>query len=118
MDKKNLKKFSTKKKFDVKNIHSVELNLLDGQVELILRALELFGYNLQYMVESEEGSDESRREKMAKIRFTYQEILSAQASQVASKSNNVENLNDLGKCLLDNDIYDDDELNKDLKMLG
>ena len=28
------------KKFDTSNIHSVELNLLDGQVELILRALE------------------------------------------------------------------------------
>ena len=27
-------------KFDTNNIHSVELNLLDGQVEIILRALE------------------------------------------------------------------------------
>ena len=34
------------KKFDTNNIHSVELNLLDGQVEIILRALELYGYNL------------------------------------------------------------------------
>ena len=37
-------------KFDVNNIHSVELNLLDGQVEIILRALELYGYNLEYML--------------------------------------------------------------------
>lgn len=34
------------KKFDANSIHSVELNLLDGQVDLILRALELYGYNL------------------------------------------------------------------------
>ena len=27
--------------FDIKNIHSVELNLLDEQVEIILRGLEL-----------------------------------------------------------------------------
>ena len=36
--------------FDTNNIHSVELNLLDGQVEIILRALELYGYNLDYML--------------------------------------------------------------------
>ena len=29
-------------KFNTNNIHSVELNLLDGQVEIILRALELY----------------------------------------------------------------------------
>ena len=37
-------------KFDTNNIHSVELNLLDGQVEIILRALELYAYNLDYML--------------------------------------------------------------------
>ena len=32
--------------FNLDNIQSVELNLLNGQVEIILRALELYGYNL------------------------------------------------------------------------
>ena len=35
--------------FDTENIHSVELNLLDSQVDLILRSLELYGYNLEFM---------------------------------------------------------------------
>lgn len=38
--------------FDPKSIASVELNLLNGQVEIILRALELYGYNLEYMLDS------------------------------------------------------------------
>ena len=33
-------------KFDFDNIHPVDLRLLDGQVDLILRALELYVYNL------------------------------------------------------------------------
>ena len=33
-------------KFDVNNIHSVELNLLDGQVEIILRALNYMAITL------------------------------------------------------------------------
>ena len=34
------------RKFDKNKIHSVELNLLDGQVELILRALELTSFSI------------------------------------------------------------------------
>ena len=43
--------------FDTNNIHSVELNLLDGQVELILRSLELYGYNLEFMLNTDETSE-------------------------------------------------------------
>ena len=37
-------------KFDFDNIHPIDLRLLDGQVDLILRALELYVYNLDYML--------------------------------------------------------------------
>ena len=80
------------KKFDTNNIHSVELNLLDGQVEIILRALELYGYNLEYMLNSSDVSDELRQEKIAMLKYTYEQVLATQAEQVDSKANNLDNL--------------------------
>ncbi len=68
------------KKFDTSNIHSVELNLLDGQVELILRALELYGYNLEYMLNGNDATDEQKQEKI-------------------SIANNLDNLSSFGKLL-------------------
>lgn len=47
-------------KFDFDNIHPVDLRLLDGQVDLILRALELYVYNLDYMLNCEKSSDEEK----------------------------------------------------------
>ena len=61
-------------KFDTNNIHSVVLNLLDGQVEIILRALELYGYNLDYMLNSNDSSDDTRQEKLALLKYTYLDI--------------------------------------------
>lgn len=80
------------KKFDIDNIHSVELNLLDGQVEIILRALELYGYNLEYILNSNDSSDELKQEKIAMLKYTYEQVLSSQAEQVNSKANNLDNL--------------------------
>ena len=85
--------------FNTNNIHSVELNLLDGQVELLLRSLELFGYNLEYMLNGSDGSDEIRQEKMALLKYTYEQVLASQAEQVQSKSNNIDNLPNFGKIL-------------------
>lgn len=85
--------------FNTNNIHSVELNLLDGQVELLLRSLELFGYNLEYMLNGSDASDEVRQEKMALLKYTYEQILASQAEQVQSKSNNIDNLPSFGKIL-------------------
>ena len=76
-------------KFDTNNIHSVELNLLDGQVEIILRALELYGYNLDYMLNSNDSSDDTRQEKLALLKYTYEQVLATQAEQIESKSNNL-----------------------------
>ena len=50
------------KNFDINNIHSVELNLLDGQVDIILRGLELYGFNLEYMLNSSDSSDEMKQD--------------------------------------------------------
>ena len=86
--------------FDTSNIHSVELNLLDGQVELILRALELYGYNLDYMLNSNDSSDNLRQEKKALLRYTYEQVLATQAEQVQSKSNNIDNIPEIGKLII------------------
>ena len=91
-------------KFDTNNIHSVELNLLDGQVEIILRALELYGYNLDYMLNSNDSSDDTRREKLALLKYTYEQVLSTQAEQIESKSNNTENIPEFGKILIKDGI--------------
>lgn len=74
--------------FNLDNIQSVELNLLNGQVEIILRSLELYGYNLEYMLNSTDATDDTRQEKIALIKYTYEQILSSQAEQVNGKSNN------------------------------
>lgn len=86
-------------KFDINNIHSVELNLLDGQVEIILRALELYGYNLKYMLNSNDSSEEQKQEKISMLKYTYEQVLASQAEQVNTKANNLENLSSFGKLL-------------------
>lgn len=83
---------------------SVELNLLDGQVEIILRALELYGYNLDYMLNSNDSSDDTRQEKLALLKYTYEQVLATQAEQIESKSNNTENIPEFGKILIKDGI--------------
>lgn len=87
------------KKFDIKNIHTVELSLLDGQVEIILRALELYGYNLDYMLNGNGITNEQRQEKISMLKYTYEQILASQAEQVNTKADNLDNLSSLGKLL-------------------
>ena len=103
------------KKFDTNNIHSVELNLLDGQVEIILRALELYGYNLEYMLNGSNATDELRQEKIAMLKYTYEQVLATQAEQVDSKANNLDNLSSLGKLLSKN--FGQIQPNKNLKVI-
>ena len=91
-------------KFNTNIIHSVELNLLDGQVEIILRALELYGYNLDYMLNSNDSSDDTRQEKLALLKYTYEQVLATQAEQIESKSNNTENIPEFGKILIKDGI--------------
>ena len=57
-------------KFDVKDIETVNISILNGQVNLILRALELYAYNLEYMLDGEKSSDtSSSNEVMEDIPF-------------------------------------------------
>ena len=86
--------------FNIENINSVELNLLDGQVELILRALELYGYNLDYMLNSYDSKDDLNQEKKVLLKYTYEQILATQAEQVKDKANNVDILSNFGKRLI------------------
>ena len=90
------------KKFDKNKIHSVELNLLDGQVELILRALELYGYNLEFMLNTngESITNKEKDKKLMMLKFTYEQVLATQAEQVNGKANNIDNISDFGKLLL------------------
>lgn len=93
--------------FNADNIQSVELNLLNGQVDIILRALELYSYNLEYMLNSTDSSNNERQEKLAKVKYTYEQVLATQAEQVNSKSNSTENISNLGKNILkDTNVID------------
>ena len=103
------------KKFDANNIHSVELNLLDGQVEIILRALELYGYNLEYMLNGTDASNELKQEKIAMLKYTYEQVLASQAEQEDTKANNLNNLSSLGKLLIKD--FGENKPNKNLKVI-
>ena len=83
----------TIKKYNLLSIVSVNLNLLDGQVELILRALELYGYNLEYMLDGSNETSDYKQEKIAKLKYTYEQILATQAEQVNGKS--IDNTNQM-----------------------
>ena len=48
-----------------------------GQVELILRALELYGYNLEYMLNGNDATDEQKQEKISMLKYTYEQILAS-----------------------------------------
>lgn len=85
--------------FDTSKIQSVNLNLLNGQVEILLRALEIYGYNLEYMLNSTDSSD-NKEDKLAMLKYTYEQILSTQAEQVNGKTNNIDNIPSFGKLLL------------------
>ena len=69
-----------------------------------MRALELYGYNLEYMLNSNDATDEQKQEKISMLKYTYEQVLASQAEQVDTKANNIDNLNSLGKLLSNNFI--------------
>lgn len=77
--------------FDDKSIVPVVLELINGQVDIILRSLELYGYNLEFMLNS--NTNENEREKLiSQLKYTYEQILSSQAEQVNGKSENMDRI--------------------------
>lgn len=89
-------------KFDPKSIESVTLNLINGQVEIILRALELYGYNLEFMINTNGDvlTNKEKDKKLMMLKFTYEQVLASQAEQVNGKANNFDNITEFGKLLL------------------
>ena len=67
-----------------------------------MRALELYGYNLEYRLNSNNATDEQKQEKISMLKYTYEQVLSSQAEQVDTKANNIDNLSSLGKLLSNN----------------
>ena len=108
----------TRPNFDKSAIHSVELNLLDGQVDLILRSLELYSYNLEYMLNAEESDDEKKREKLAQLKYTYEHVLSSLADQVNGKAEEYENRKTLGKNMARDNVIDIIPTNKQNFQVG
>lgn len=91
--------------FDIKNVQPVDLKLLNGQVDLILRALELYSYNMEYMLNSSDVTNDERQEKIAKLKYTYEQILSSQAEQVNGKDYSIDELSNYEKKMInDNNI--------------
>ena len=73
------------KKFDVNNIKSVELNLLDSQVDLILNSLMFYKYSLEYVADMFTDSYEERQRELAKVVYTYEQINLEKAEPLHSK---------------------------------
>jgi hypothetical protein len=67
-----------------------------------LRALELYGYNLEYRLNSNDATDEQKQEKISMLKYTYEQVLASQAEQVDTKAKNIDNLSSLGKLLSNN----------------
>ena len=109
---------NTRPNFDKTAIHSVELNLLDGQVDLILRSLELYSYNLEFMLNAEESDEEKKREKLAQLKYTYEQVLSSLAEQVNGKAEEYENRRTTGRNMLGDNIIDIIPANKEKFQVG
>ena len=91
-----------------KKIQSVKLNLQNGQVEIILRALELYKFNLNYMLDTEQCSDTKRQEKLAMVQFTFEQVLSIQAEQVNGKNADIETTSSrFTKTMPENNLLED-----------
>ena len=68
--------------------------------EIILRALELYAYNLDYMLNSNDSATDIGQEKKLLLKYTYEQVLATQAEQVQSKSNNIDNIPEIGKLII------------------
>ena len=102
--------------FNLDDINPVEMKMLSEQVDIILRALELYAYNLEYMLDGEKSSDDERQKKFAMLKYTYGQVLSDRAEQVNTKRNNTNNLTAYGqKMINDSNIINMIPKNKDIR---
>lgn len=102
--------------FTLDDVLPVDLRLESDQVDIILRALELYAYNLEYMVNGENCSDKEKQKKLDMFKHTFEQILFAQAEQVNAKRNNTDNLTAYGqKMIKDSNIINMIPKNKDIR---
>ncbi len=93
-------------KFDINDIKSVQLNLLDSQVDLILNALMFYQYNLEYVAAIFSESEEKRLTELSKVMYTYKQIEASKAEQLYSEDKKINRI-----CAKDvNNIEIDSEL--------
>ena len=93
-------------KFDINDIKSVHLNLLDSQVDLILNALMFYQYNLEYVASIFSESEEERLTELSKVMYTYKQIEASKAEQLYSEDKKINRI-----CAKDvNNIEIDSEL--------
>ena len=93
-------------KFDINDIKSVQLNLLDSQVDLILNALMFYQYNLEYVAAIFSESEEKRFTELSKVMYTYKQIEASKAEQLYSEDKKINRI-----CAKDvNNIEIDSEL--------
>ena len=96
-------------KFDINDIKSVQLNLLDSQVDLILNALMFYQYNLEYVASIFSESEEERLTELSKVMYTYKQIEASKAEQLYSEDKKINRI-----CAKDvNNI----EINSELKII-
>ena len=68
------------------------------------------------MLNSNDSSDDTRQEKLALLKYTYEQVLSDQAEQVNTKRNNTNNLTAYGqKMINDSNIINMIPKNKDIR---
>lgn len=109
-----MRKTDKKVKNDKYDFVPVELKLVNAEVDLILRALELYNYNLEYMLSGSDVKDVNEREdKIALIKAVYHQVLAIQAKQVYGKqqdlSENTANITSFTPKILDNTDNPSDE---------
>lgn len=83
--------------FDIDNIHSNKIKLLDCQVELILRSLEFYCYTYQYIYpRARKNRTKEENLRVHLVRDTYHQILSQYANEnyISSKIDLLEELED------------------------
>ena len=64
------------KNFNAKNIKEYRISLLDCQVDLVLRSLELYGYTYRFVAPHKVPETREEDLKIALVRDTYEQILS------------------------------------------
>ena len=79
--------------FDIDSIRKNKINLLDCQIDLILRSLEYYSYTYQFIY-PRRGKTESEEEnlRISLVRDTYNQILKQFGE--SKKSNPINNINE------------------------